>query len=75
MAGSGLSESILCEKARTTADIVQGAPSASDNGEIFCATKEWLPNFKVRTGVHGIIQVIEAAGADKKGCCKLQVPL
>jgi hypothetical protein len=58
MAGDGLSESIICEKARDiNTDLIKDKPSSSDNGETFRASKGWFHNFKARTGVHSIARL------------------
>ena len=64
LAGDGVSEAIICEKARLLySDITQDTPGSS--AEEFKASKGWFDNFKKRTGIHSVIRHGEVASSNK----------
>jgi len=64
LAGDGVSEAIICEKARLLySDIMRDNPGSS--AEEVKASKWWFDNFKKRTGIHSVVRHGEAASSNK----------
>ncbi|XP_067125650.1 tigger transposable element-derived protein 1-like [Centruroides vittatus] len=68
--GRTLTQSIICEKARTIyGDLLKQIPHTSTNEESensFKASRGWFDNFRKRTGIHSVVRHGEAASSDVK---------
>lgn len=72
--GDGVSESVICLKAREVYDnLVKKDPSTKPEGFEFRASRGWFDNFKRRSGIHNIVRNGEAASSDKDGAEKFKV--